>query len=231
MIIKLLKNNIHKEEEFENVEEAKAYYLIPEEQLKELIDDYDGDDFEYNKKMTLQREQDIKDAVSLKELADVLNDYTDNFGDGSIWSVEVIGNNVKYELRKRSVEILYKNRNDIVEGVTSAYDECDSELVKTFDELELNAAKNELNEYKTNIRELCGNVGTYYLVEEYYIEENGYNEDGELVTGGDIVEFSKINIELIEKPSYKVLRAFDNMEDAENAYNEYDGNYEVFLSF
>lgn len=231
MIIKLLKNDVHKEEKFENVEEAKAYYLIPEEQIKELIDDYTGNDFEYNKKMTLQREQDIKDAKDLEELANVLNDYTDNFGDGSTWSVEVIGSNVKYELRKKSVEILYKDRNDIVEGVTSAFDECDSELITTFGEFDLNEAKNKLSEYKTNIRELSGNAGTYYLVEEYYIEENEYDEDDEWVTGGDIVEFSKINIELVEKPSYEVLGKFDNMEEAENAYNEYDGDYEVYLSF
>lgn len=231
MIIKLLKNDVHKEEKFENVEEAKAYYLIPEEQIKELIDDYTGNDFEYNKKMTLQREQDIKDAKDLEELANVLNDYTDNFGDGSTWSVEVIGSNVKYELRKKSVEILYKDRNDIVEGVTSTFDECDSELITTFGEFDLNEAKNKLSEYKTNIRELSGNAGTYYLVEEYYIEENEYDEDDEWVTGGDIVEFSKINIELVEKPSYEVLGKFDNIEEAENAYNEYDGNYEIFLSF
>lgn len=92
-------------------------------------------------------------------------------------------------------------------------------------------AKNELLNYKSNIRELSGNYGKYYLVEEYYIEENIYDEDGELLEGEGIWEFSKINIELVEKPSYNTLAIFDNMEAAENACNNYQGDNDVYLSF
>ncbi len=90
MTIKTLKNNYDKEIEFENLEEAKAYFLTSEEQLKELIDNYEGDDFEYNKKRVLQREQDIKDANDLEELANVLNDYSDNYDNGSTWFVQTL---------------------------------------------------------------------------------------------------------------------------------------------
>lgn len=90
MTIKTLKNNYDKEIEFENLEEAKAYFLISEEQLKDLTDNYEGDDFEYNKKRVLQREQDIKDANDLEELADVLNDYSDNYDNGSTWFVQTL---------------------------------------------------------------------------------------------------------------------------------------------
>lgn len=90
MTIKTLKNNYDKEIEFENLEETKAYFLTSEEQLKELIDNYEGDDFEYNKKRVLQREQDIKDANDLEELADVLNDYSDNYDNGSTWFVQTL---------------------------------------------------------------------------------------------------------------------------------------------
>lgn len=90
MTIKTLKNNYDKEIEFENLEETKAYFLTQEEQLKELIDNYEGDDFEYNKKRVLQREQDIKDANDLEELADVLNDYSDNYDNGSTWFVQTL---------------------------------------------------------------------------------------------------------------------------------------------
>lgn len=90
MTIKTLKNNYDKEIKFENLEEAKAYFLTSEEQLKELIDNYEGDDFEYNKERVLQREQDIKDANDLEELADVLNDYSDNYDNGSTWFVQTL---------------------------------------------------------------------------------------------------------------------------------------------
>lgn len=58
--------------------------------MKELIDNYEGDDFEYNKERVLQREQDIKDANDLEELADVLNDYSDNYDNGSTWFVQTL---------------------------------------------------------------------------------------------------------------------------------------------
>jgi hypothetical protein len=37
---------------------------------------------------------------------------------------------------------------------------------------------------------LSGSAGTYYLVTEYCVEENEYDEDGEWVSGGDVLEFS-----------------------------------------
>lgn len=92
-------------------------------------------------------------------------------------------------------------------------------------------AKEELQKYKSSIRELSGGAGKYYLVEEYYVEENDYDEDGEWVNGGNALAFSKITIELVEKPEYNTLATFDNMEDAEIALNEYDGDAEVYLSF
>lgn len=35
--------------------------------------------------------------------------------------------------------------------------------------------------------------GTYYLVDEYFIEENLYDSTGELISSGDIVDFSKMD--------------------------------------
>ena len=135
----------------------------------------------------------------------------------------------KFELRKNSIEVSWKNRKTIKEGITTTQDDQYPEIVKSFDNLE--DAKNELQKYKSNIRELSGGVGKYYLIEEYYIEENTYDKDGEWLEGGDIWEFSKIIIELVEKPSYDTLATFDNMEEAEEAYNDYEGENEVYLSF
>lgn len=87
----------------------------------------------------------------------------------------------------------------------------------------MDEAKKELSKLKTRITELSGPTEIYYLIEEYYIEEDTEN--------GDIVEFSKIQIEVIEKPSYNTLGSYDNFKDAEDALNEYDGFGEVYLSF
>ena len=35
--------------------------------------------------------------------------------------------------------------------------------------------------------------GSYYLVDEYFIEENLYDSTGELISSGDIVDFSKMD--------------------------------------
>ena len=135
----------------------------------------------------------------------------------------------KFELRENSIEVSWKNRKTIKEGITTTQDDQSPEIIASFDSLE--DAKNELQKYKSNIIELSGGAGKYYLVEEYYIEENIYDEDGEWLEGGDIWEFSKITIELVEKPSYETIATFDNMEDAEAAYNNYEGENEVYLSF
>ena len=135
----------------------------------------------------------------------------------------------KFELRKNSIEVSWKNRKTIKEGITTTQDDQYPEIVSSFDNLE--DAKNELQKYKSNIRELSGGAGKYYLIEEYYIEENTYDKDGEWLECGDIWEFSKIIIELVEKPSYDTLATFDNMEEAEEAYNDYEGENEVYLSF
>ena len=137
----------------------------------------------------------------------------------------------KIELRKASIEIPYRDRKEIKEGVTLLRDNPVSELIESFNENEEDKAKKRLNEYKTSISELSG-AGTYYLVEEYYLEENEYDEDGEWISGGEISDYSKICIRLVETPSYKTLRTYDNMADAVDAMNQYDeDDSEVYLSF
>lgn len=137
----------------------------------------------------------------------------------------------KYEIRKSGIEIPWKNRMAIKEGITMTEDNnLESELIASFDSVE--DAKEELEKYRSSISKFSSHGMTYYLVEEYYVEENVYDEDGEWIEGGgDIWGFSKISIELVEKPSYETLKTFDNMKDAEDAYNSYEGENEVYLSF
>lgn len=137
---------------------------------------------------------------------------------------------VKYELKKDSIEVKYKDRKEIKPGIVLTSDNQEPELVKAFDNKE--DALEELRKYKSSIIKHTYN-GTIFVVEEYYVEENTYDDEDEeeWVSGGDVWEFSKMEIELVEKPSYDTLAVFDNMADAEMAENDYKGENEVYLSF
>lgn len=95
----------------------------------------------------------------------------------------------KYELFKNDIEISLRDKDRIVEGCTLDQGDCDPELIRSFDNKE--EALSELQNYKSDIRELKGNLGTYYQVTEYYVQENTYDEDG-FVEGGDVWEFTKM---------------------------------------
>ena len=98
----------------------------------------------------------------------------------------------KYELMKNDIEINWRDKEKIVQGCTLDQGDCDPELIKSFYTKE--EALEELKKYKSDIRELKGNLGTYYKITEYYSEENTYDEDGNFVEGGDIWEFSEMPI-------------------------------------
>lgn len=133
----------------------------------------------------------------------------------------------KFELKKQSIEIKWKDRYNISEGCSVDHDRDQfDELVKSFDTKE--EALTELQKYTTGITELSSAIGKYYLVEEYYVEENTYDEDGDFESGGDILEFSKIKIEVTKKPKYETVGVFDNMKDAEDCLNDLE---EGFISF
>jgi hypothetical protein len=98
----------------------------------------------------------------------------------------------KFELFKNDIEINWRDKDKIVEGCTMEQGDCDPELIKSFDNKD--EALKELKNYKTDIRELSGNLGKYYEITEYYIQENTYDEDGDFVEGGDVWEFSQMPI-------------------------------------
>ncbi|MDD6667769.1 MAG: hypothetical protein PUE58_07450 [Lachnospiraceae bacterium] len=99
----------------------------------------------------------------------------------------------KFEIVEHTEEI--KNKSAIVPGCTESpeiyesHTNIDKKILKSFDTLE--KAKTELENYVASISKESGSAGTYYLVTEYMIEENDYDEDGEWISGGDIWEFSK----------------------------------------
>lgn len=137
---------------------------------------------------------------------------------------------VKYELQRGNIEVKYRDRKKIKQGIVLTSVHQEPELIKDFDNKE--EALEELQKYKSSIREHTYNR-IFYIVEEYYVEKNIYDDEDETewLEGGDVWGISKMEIKLIEKPSYNTLAVFDNMADAEKAESDYAGVREVFLSF
>lgn len=129
----------------------------------------------------------------------------------------------------RRAEISWKNRKSIKEGCTTegCTTEGEPELIKSFDTLE--EAKEELRKFQTSIRKLSNGSLSYFEIEEYMVEENDYDEDGEWESGGDIWEITKMHIEVNEKPSYETVATFDNYAEAENYINKYAGERELYI--
>lgn len=78
--MKELRNNVT-ENVFTDLQEAKDWYL-PKKDIDCPEEEYLGDDYEgYCRRFTEYKEE-IQEAKTLEELADVLNKYTDTFEDG-----------------------------------------------------------------------------------------------------------------------------------------------------
>lgn len=129
---------------------------------------------------------------------------------------------MRFDIIKNNVEVSFKERKSIKEGITVNRDDYTEEVEKTFKSAE--EALVELQNHKTEIKE---GAGVYNIV-EYYVQENKYDTDGELLESGDILQFSKMEISVVEQPTYKTVGVFDNFEDAIKKCDELD---EGFLSF
>ena len=85
--------------------------------------------------------------------------------------------------------ILFKNNAEVdnyYEGCTLEQADRCPEVIKTFDNKD--EALDELKKYNTQVTD----YRSYLLVEEYYVEEQEQDEDGEFIDGGDIWEYSKL---------------------------------------
>lgn len=133
----------------------------------------------------------------------------------------------KYEIVERIRELRYTDRMDIEEGCTSL--EPDQELIKSFESLE--EAKEELKKYKTNISKFSVASMRYFKVTEYCVEENEYDEDGELESEGAVWEYSKMEIEVVESGTYDTLAVCKSYQDAEQIVDQYNGDREAIIMF
>ena len=102
----------------------------------------------------------------------------------------------RYELKKNTREMSFKERKEIREGCTLDQRDMEPELVASFEDKE--EALAELRKHRSDIRSFSTAVGTMYLVTEFYVEENTYDEDGGFVEGGDIWDYSEMDLSNID---------------------------------
>lgn len=97
----------------------------------------------------------------------------------------------KFELKKATREIPYKNKKEIVEGCTTNYDgDIWPVVINSFDTKD--EALEELKKYKSEAEYFSAAV-SYYDITEYYVEEIKYDENGEFVDSEGIWAFAENN--------------------------------------
>lgn len=115
----------------------------------------------------------------------------------------------KWNIYKATREIKERDISEIVQGCTFFCDDIFSELVKSCNTLE--EAREALGKYKTDITPYDG----CYLVTEYCVLPEIYDEDGEIVESGDIEEITEMKIG-VEDEEWNVVKTFDNLKEADN---------------
>lgn len=123
----------------------------------------------------------------------------------------------KYTIFKVTMEI---GRLENFSEELFLYGDSDPEEIATYDNMA--AALSNLRHCKSDARELSGNAGKYFLVTEYYLQSCTLNDEDEYVDDGDIIEYSKFDIEVVENNTYKTLNKFTDVEEALKFKKEYD---------
>ena len=132
----------------------------------------------------------------------------------------------KYKIVKTEAELYYKMRNKIKQGCT--LDNSFAETVKIFDTLE--EAKIEFQKFNTDIWEIKGNTGIWYLIDEYSLVKAEYDADSETINE-DILDISKMSIAVVADEGFDTLAIFDNYVDGENYVEKHIDEQEMYLSF
>lgn len=119
----------------------------------------------------------------------------------------------KYNVYKATREIKERDIPEIVQGCTFFCDGVSEELIKSCDTLE--EAREVLKKYKTDITYYSGNTKGCYLITEYCILPEIYDEDGEIVDSGDTEEITEMKIS-VEDEEWNVVKTFDNLKEADD---------------
>lgn len=95
-----------------------------------------------------------------------------------------------FEIIKNTGEYSWRQKKDIHTGCTFDQDNQSPETVERHPSKK--DALEALKKYSSDIRKYSGNAGALYLVTEYAVQENVYDEDGDWVEGGNIWEFAAL---------------------------------------
>lgn len=128
-------------------------------------------------------------------------------------------NKIRFDIKRNTIEISYKDRMDIKPCCTLDNIDSDPEIMESFDTKE--AAIEALKKYSTDISTFSSPNGQVFAITEYYIEENEYDEDGDPIICNDVWEESKMEI-ILEDENGNTIDTFDNYADAEAASDGYD---------
>lgn len=125
---------------------------------------------------------------------------------------------LKYELRKATAEIKLSHKNEIKAGCTLVYHvtesrDIESEVIATFGNID--DARKALEGYESTVSLDSSFASKFYMVTEYYIEENVYSEDGEWMHGGDVWDFSKMRF------GNEEYYLFEKYASGGNSYKKY----------
>lgn len=119
----------------------------------------------------------------------------------------------EWNIYKAARGIKERDISEIVQGCTFFCDGVSEELIKSCDTLE--EAREVLKKYKTDITYYSGNTEGCYLITEYCILPEIYDEDGEIVESDDIEEITEMKIS-VEDEEWNVVKTFDNLKEADD---------------
>lgn len=104
---------------------------------------------------------------------------------------------ILYEIIESSREFRFKDAKEISQGCTNDYSDCHFKpLNERFENKQ--DALDFLSKLESEVIFREGFVMPYYDVKEFFIEENVYNDCDDWLSGGDILEYSKMNFNLEE---------------------------------
>lgn len=131
-------------------------------------------------------------------------------------------------LAENTINRNYRNLSalkDVREGFTMNQDgDIFNEIVSAYDTED--EARADLAKRKTTIDQYSYIVTTY-KVQEYYIEVDEVDEDGEVIEWGDILEMTPMIFKVYDEETNEFLYETDNLYDAEQNDHENGTYWEV----
>lgn len=123
----------------------------------------------------------------------------------------------KYVLGKIKCEVTYKHRFEIRPGVARFVNDTDWEEMALYDNHD--DALKALSKHQSYIWKTSGMVGALWQVVEYFVEDVEFDdEENEITDYYGNIDLSEMLISVVADS--KTIATFDNLQDAEKAFND-----------